>query len=112
MAAADFPTIYSCSQTSIVGCSTANAALHNFGFLASYVRLDNLGAVNLWINLKNDYASTTGFYQITTCSAAGLNSFQFTDPGSTQRAVRIAGIGVSTTSTVAGGAIHSVIAIG
>ena len=107
--AADFPSVYSDSPALVA--STGNQFVCSFGFLARYVRVDNLTSGNLFLNVNNAAASTSGFF-ITSCAATDLNTFQYIEPGATQRAVLMSGVGIVSTSTAAATNVISVLALG
>lgn len=103
---AEFPNVYSCSAA--VNVSSTTGTVHTFGFAAKFVRIDNLSAVNMYLNPQNAAASTTGYY-ISTCQAEQV--FEWYDSGR-QTLTAWAGVGLMTTSTGAGGALANVFAIG
>lgn len=94
-----FPNYYSTSFA-INAASTAGTTF-SFGFLARYVRVDNLSAVAVSVNPQNAAASSGGFF-ISTC--AGHRVFEV-------KGVPIAGVGLTSTTTAAGGAQVNVFAV-
>jgi len=94
---AEYPNVYS-TNPAINVASTASE-LMPFGFIATHVRVENLSAVNVYINLKNNVA-TSASYIISTCVGHRVLDLD----------VRSAGLGITTTSTVS--ALVNVLAVG
>lgn len=99
------PQVYSCAIT--LAASTENSNVLSFGFGATFVRVDNLTATDLWINLQNTAASTTGF-SLNSCLDG--RRFEYYDYGGVKR-IPIGGLGLTTTSTTASGS-YRVLAVG
>lgn len=95
--------IYSC-QLAINAGSTAGETF-SFGFSALMVQVENLGAVDLFANLTNQAATSAGRPVVSTCGDHRVLRVQMDRPW-------CLGVGLTTTSTAAGGQTVRVLAIG
>ncbi len=109
--------IYS-SQPGVSNATTC-AFLVAFGFPAQYVRIDNLGSVDLFFTPSanaNASAPSTGGYIITSCTSAGRNSWEYyAPPVSTRQAcadMTLGSISLFTTSTASGPQKVTLLAMG
>lgn len=102
---AEFPNVYSC--VAVINAASTAGATASFGFLAkSYISIENLSSVDLFVNLKDGAATTeVGTINIGTCGITSLKlelrNLDFP----------ISGIGLHTTSTGAGGNKVNILAI-
>lgn len=103
---ADFPNVY--STTFLVGVNSTAGTVASFGFNSKFVRIQNLGAVDLFINVQNSsgISSTTGTGQfcISSCAASWTCLDLFAP-------ISLAGVGVISTSTGAGGQRVAILAL-
>ena len=75
------PGVYNTyNSTTTAGIATSSVgAVHEFGFPASYVRIDNIGGQPMWARLGGAVGSTslasTADFLITTCAGYGTLEF-------------------------------------
>ena len=103
-----FPNVYQTTSTAPFSNSTnavtscGGATLASFGFPASYVRLENLGSVDLWADFKSTVGSTMGF-RLGTCAQGKVWEYFG------KKSIPIAQVALWATSTAA---VANVTAIG
>lgn len=88
----EYPQQYSCSATLVSSCVGGSAGVvHSFGFLSSFVRIENFGPGEVQLNFQNAAATTAGFC-LSACQAA-FTVLELAAP------IRLAGIGLATTTS-------------
>ncbi len=109
--------LYSCQR--VISVSTTAATTLAFGFSAQYVRIDNLGAVDLFMVPSQSCAATTpstDCYSVTSCTSAGRNSWEYYAPPVSVRSaaadMTLGSVALYTTSTGSGGQKIAVLAMG
>lgn len=110
-------SIYSCQRLLNVNSTAATSLI--FGFPAQYVRIDNLGAVDLFLRPSatcSPTAPSTDEYSITSCAVAGRNNWEYYPPPVSYRQacadMTLGSLSLFTTSTGAGGQKISILAMG
>lgn len=109
--------VFSCQRLINVG-STAGTLIA-FGFPVQYLRIDNLGAVDLFLNPSQSCAAnapTTDMYSITSCAGSNRASWEYWAPPVSTRApsadMTLGSVSLFTTSTSGGGQKIAVLAMG
>lgn len=94
------------SSQPAVNAGSTSPTLVQFGFQAQYVRIDNLGAVDLFFTPSASCAAnapSTSGYVITSCTSAGRNSWEYYAPPVSTRMpcadMTLGSISLFTTST-------------
>ena len=99
-----YPKVYNTTSTALIN-GASSGAMADFGFLASYVRVENLGTVPLYLDFKSTVGSTAGF-KVESSSDHRVWEY-YADPSGIGR---IARVNLYATSTTA--AVPNVLAIG
>lgn len=99
------PRVFNSTSTgAIVSGSSGKGTHEEFGFLPFYLRVENLGTVDLWLKLNSTGIASTQDILIKSCEPARLREFYFDGP------IGPAMISFAATSTAASGA--TVLALG
>lgn len=99
------PRIFNSSSTGPIVTASSGLTQHfEFGFLPTYVRIENLGTVDLFAKFNSTGIATTSGFLIRTCEPARVLELTFRTP------IGPAMLSLAATSTVASGA--SVLALG
>jgi len=109
--------VYSCQR--LISVNSTVGTLVAFGFPAQYVRIDNLGAVDLFLRPSQSCAAgtpSTDEYAITSCAGSNRASWEYYAPPVSSRApcadMVLGSIALFTTSTGAGGQKVAILAMG
>ena len=88
------------NSTSTDGINTASSgANRQFGFLASYVRIENLGTRDLWVRFNSTGAASTEHVLIRACESSRVLELNFGRPAGPAM-VSVAGCDTGTASGV------------
>lgn len=109
--------LFSCQR--LLNVSSTAATLVAFGFPAQYVRVDNLGAVDMFLTPSagpTANAPSTDNYSITSCAGSNRASWEYWAPPVSTRTptadMTLQSISLTTTSTSGGGQKVAVLAMG
>jgi hypothetical protein len=99
------PRIFNSTSTGAIVTASSGPTQHfEFGFLTSYLRIENIGTVDIWLKLNSTGVATTSDHLIRACEPSRLREFSFNGP------IGPAMVSLGATSTVASGA--AVFAVG
>lgn len=109
--------VFSCQR--LLNINSTAGLLLQFGAPMQYVRIDNLGSVDLFLNPSASCAAnpaTTDMYSITSCAGSNRASWEYWAPPVSTRApcadMTLQSVALFTTSTGAGGQKVAVLAMG
>jgi hypothetical protein len=97
------PRIYNSTSTGGI-VSASSGANYQFGFLPTYLRVENIGTVDLWLKFNSTGVASTSDHLIRSCEPARIRKLRFNGP------IGPAMISLAATSTAASGA--AVLALG
>src|SRR5437773_1231629 len=95
------PRVFNSSSTGGIVSGSSGSNLQ-FGFLATYLRVENLGSVDLWAKFNSTGIATTSDILIRSCAPARVREFYFDVP-----AVAMVSLAATSTGTTSGASVHA-----